>query len=220
MATPYLQFRYQTVSSTQDVARDSFDRLPVLVSATEQSAGRGRTGSAWSSAPAAVAVSYAHRIVGEDRPLSLMAGLAAVKVVERYAPTRLKWPNDLMLDGDKVGGILVEILDAVAVVGLGLNLHWPDKPPDTGHLFEDPPPDGLSFELAALWGAELNRSWDQVGWDRERYIEVCDTVGRDVVWDGGKGHAVDVDPSGALVVETEEGILRLTSGAVRHVRSV
>lgn len=220
MATPYLQFRRQTVSSTQDVAREISDRLPVLVSATEQTAGRGRTGSSWSSAPSAAAVSYARRIDGEARPLSLMAGLAAVRAIEPYAPARLKWPNDLMLHGDKVGGILVEIAAAVAVVGLGLNLHWPDRPPGTAHLFDLEPPDGLSFEVAALWGAELNRYWDGAGWDRGRYVELCETVGRSVVWDGGEGRAVGVDPSGALVVETDEGMVKLVSGSVRHVRSV
>lgn len=219
MATPYLQFRRQTVSSTQDLARDIFDRLPVLVSATDQTAGRGRTGSSWASATSAAAVSYARRIDGEVRPLSLMAGLAAVRAIEPYAPARLKWPNDLMLRGDKVGGILVEIAAGVAVVGLGLNLHWPDRPHGTAHLFDVAPPDGLSFEVAALWAAELNRYWDGAGWDRERYIELCETVGRSVVWDGGEGRAVDVDSSGALVVETDEGVVRLVSGSVRHVRS-
>ena len=131
---------------------------------------------------------------------------------------RLKWPNDLMLDGDKLGGILVEIVSGLAVVGLGVNLHWPDRPAEFAHLFAREPDDGISFELAALWGAELNRMWDVPGWDREEFVARCETVGRDIVWDGGEGHAVDVDDSGALVVDTNSGRHSLTSGSVRHVR--
>ncbi|HEX5696965.1 MAG TPA: hypothetical protein VFZ15_11300, partial [Acidimicrobiia bacterium] len=59
MATPYLQLRRDEVPSTQDLARSELDRLPTVVIAERQTAGRGRTGAAWLTAPRALAASLA-----------------------------------------------------------------------------------------------------------------------------------------------------------------
>ena len=104
MATPYLQLWAEEVPSTQDLARSVLGALPVLGAAERQTAGRGRGGAAWLSAPRALAVSLAFRPSDDDlRPFSLMAGVAAARVLKGVS---LKWPNDLMSDGAKVGGIL------------------------------------------------------------------------------------------------------------------
>ncbi len=125
MATPYLQLWAEEVASTQDLARSELESLPVVVVAQRQTAGRGRGGAPWLSAPRALAVSLAFRPSDDDlRPFSLMAGVAAARGLEGVS---LKWPNDLLADEAKVGGILVERADEV-VVGMGVNLWWPDAP--------------------------------------------------------------------------------------------
>ena len=125
MATPYLQLWAEEVASTQDLARSELDSLPVVVAAQRQTAGRGRGGAPWLSAPRALAVSLAFRPPDDDlRPFSLMAGVAAARGLEGVS---LKWPNDLMAGGAKVGGILVERADEV-VIGMGVNLWWPGCP--------------------------------------------------------------------------------------------
>src|SRR3989442_9960141 len=110
--------RLGTVTSTQDIARD----LPIgsVVMADPQAAGRGRLSHQWETrAGTALLVSF----VLEPNPLlSLAAGVAAA---EACGPgVRLKWPNDLLLDGRKVGGILVEASAAKAICGIGINLTW------------------------------------------------------------------------------------------------
>ncbi|HSO49647.1 MAG TPA: biotin--[acetyl-CoA-carboxylase] ligase, partial [Acidimicrobiia bacterium] len=98
--------RRDEVPSTQDLARSELDRLPTVVIAERQTAGRGRTGATWLTAPRALAASVALLMdVDDRRPLSLMAGLAAVRVV---ADVSLKWPNDVVAGDEKLGGILVE----------------------------------------------------------------------------------------------------------------
>jgi BirA family biotin operon repressor/biotin-[acetyl-CoA-carboxylase] ligase len=115
----------QRCSSTNDVALKAAP--PVLIAAEEQTAGRGRRGRRWHSAPGAgVTFSLGRKI---DRPtrelaaLSLVAGVAAARALRRFgAAVRLKWPNDLVVGGAKLGGILVESRSSGhAVIGIGIN---------------------------------------------------------------------------------------------------
>src|SRR5262245_5318230 len=85
----------------------------VLIAAEEQTAGRGRRGRRWHSAPGAgVTFSLGRRIqrpLRELAALSLVAGVAAARALRGIGvDARLKWPNDLVVDGAKLGGILVE----------------------------------------------------------------------------------------------------------------
>lgn len=105
---------------------------PVLLVAAEQTAGRGRRGRRWHSAPGAgLAFSLARRIRRPARELaglSLVAGVAATRALRALgvAQAALKWPNDLVAGGGKLGGILVETRAAgretLAVFGIGINL--------------------------------------------------------------------------------------------------
>jgi BirA family biotin operon repressor/biotin-[acetyl-CoA-carboxylase] ligase len=111
--------------STNDLALKASP--PVLIAAEEQTAGRGRRGRRWHSAPgAAVTFSLGLRV---DRParelaaLALVAGVATARALRALgAGVGLKWPNDLMLGGAKLGGILVETRSGGhAVIGVGIN---------------------------------------------------------------------------------------------------
>ncbi|MEA1903072.1 MAG: biotin--[acetyl-CoA-carboxylase] ligase [Actinomycetota bacterium] len=217
MATPYFQIRRDSVPSTQDVARQEAGRLPVLVLAKEQTAGRGRSGAEWLTAPRALAASLALRLPESDqRPFSLMAGVAATRAVGEAG---LKWPNDLFLGDLKVGGILVERSGEIAVVGLGLNLWWPDPPSGMTGISLDDPGENRYAEIGALWGAELMRMIDGDGWPIDEYRERCVTLGREVTWKPqGEGRAVGIADDGGLIVETESGTEVLHSGVVSEVR--
>lgn len=217
MATPYFQLTYDSVPSTQDVARDALAEMPVLVIAAEQTEGRGRTGNEWITAPRAFAASYAYRHETPDvRPVSLMAGVAVTHAVDGVG---LKWPNDVVRDGLKLGGILVERSQDVTVVGLGLNLWWPDPPQGMGAVFGDDPAEAAHIELAAVWGAELAHLISGEGWPIDEYRASCATLGHDIVWEPeGAGHAVDIASDGGLIVNTPHGETTIRSGVVRNVR--
>jgi BirA family biotin operon repressor/biotin-[acetyl-CoA-carboxylase] ligase len=217
LATPYFQLRLERVPSTQDVARERLEDLPLLVLARAQTEGRGRSGADWLTADRAVAASLAFRHdVNEDRPLSLIAGLAAVRAT---SDTSLKWPNDVMVGETKVGGILVERSDDTTTIGLGLNLWWPQAPEGMGSLHPADPGEEAPAEVGALWGAELMEILDGSGWPIDAYRAACTTLGRDITWDpDGTGRAVDIASDGALVVDTPSGRESIYSGAVRHIR--
>jgi BirA family biotin operon repressor/biotin-[acetyl-CoA-carboxylase] ligase len=116
--------RYGTVDSTMRIAAE----LPVgdVVIADEQTAGQGRHGHSWySSAGAGLYCS----IVLEPAPLLTLAlGLATAEAVG--IPCDLRWPNDVMLGGKKLAGILVQLVDGKAVAGIGVNLNQTEFPPE------------------------------------------------------------------------------------------
>jgi BirA family biotin operon repressor/biotin-[acetyl-CoA-carboxylase] ligase len=216
MATPYLQFWEEEVSSTQDVARSRLATLPVVVVARRQTAGRGRAGAAWENAPRSLAVSAAFHAEGDQRPFSCMAGVAAARAIPGV---RLKWPNDLMTDRGKVGGILVEVAGGVVVIGMGVNIWWPDPPDGAAALRDSDPGDEAHALIAGLWAAELFALVEAEGWPMDEYRRLCETIGRLVTWEpDGAGRAVDISPEGGIIVEIDGRRETITSGTVSHVR--
>src|SRR5882672_6071411 len=96
----------------------------VLLIADEQTAGRGRRGRRWYSAPGAdIAFSLSAEVAKPVAGLSLVAGVAAARALRALgvAEAALKWPNDLLVEGAKLGGILVETRGSLAVIGVGIN---------------------------------------------------------------------------------------------------
>jgi BirA family biotin operon repressor/biotin-[acetyl-CoA-carboxylase] ligase len=209
LGLPRLHLRATT--STNDRARDlALAGAPhgTLVTAAEQSAGRGRQGRRW-SAPRGVALLMS-LVLREPHPLLPLAAAVAVAEVAGEA-ARIKWPNDVLLDGRKVAGILAEgrPQEGWAVLGIGLNVavRLEDLPPElreTAATLGLAPRDVdrvLRDLLEALEGA--------LALEPEALLEawrVRDAlVGREVAWATGRGHAAGIDGAGRLVVELPGG---------------
>ena len=197
--------RLASVNSTQEVARE----LPIgsIVVADHQTAGRGRLDRRWEAPPGSALLAS---FVLEPHPLlSLAAGVAAA---EACGPdVRLKWPNDLMLRGRKLGGILVEVGGGKAVVGIGINLT--SAPPGAARLgrLRDELLDRLRAELSVWTSASSGRILDH-------WRELSVTLGRHVrvALPGHtfEGIAQDIAEDGALVVDGQ----RVSAGDVIHLR--
>lgn len=236
-----------TNADLADAAR-SGDGECALV-ADHQSAGRGRLDRRWDApAGASLLLSVLVRPpfpAGGPHLLGTALGLAAVDALGTPGGARvgLKWPNDVVAVGTgadggdrKLGGLLAEYVagaEPAVVVGLGLNLHWPHGfPPDLAEV-------ATSVDLLGgdvdRWDlvVDLLRRFEGVGdlagsgaaCDElvARYRERCVTVGRRVRVELPAGvlvgTAVDVDPSGALVVEDDQLVRRtVTAGDVVHLR--
>lgn len=130
IALPGVELRVlERCTSTNDLLlKERREEKPVLLAAEEQTAGRGRRGRRWHSAPGAgITFSLGLRVrrpVRELAALSLVAGVAVARALHALGvgAVRLKWPNDLVVDGAKLGGILVETRSGShAVIGIGLN---------------------------------------------------------------------------------------------------
>lgn len=193
------------------------------VTATRQTAGYGQRGRVWAS-PAAggLYLSAAVPLPAAPTLLPLAVGLAVAEALAPWtAEVGLKWVNDLVARGRKLGGVLVEASRGVAVVGVGVNLHTPDVEAAIGlaELTAAPPSAAeLAPAVLASLAATLTRweaSGDEAvlgGW-RQRAV----TLGQPVVVDGLAGEALDVGPAGELMLRLADGTLRaVVSGTVRH----
>ena len=188
-----------------------------VVTADEQSAGRGRQGRTWSAATGRALLCS---VVIRDPPalLPLAAGVAVAEVVGPAA--RLKWPNDVLVDGRKVAGILVEgrPQEGWAVVGIGLNvaLRLTDFPAElrgvAGTLGLEP------SAISPLLEALLARLEYWIAADAPTLVaavrERDALLGRAVRWAGGRGVGAGIDAGGRLVVETDGGAVALDAGEV------
>ena len=179
-----------------------------LVTAAAQSAGRGRQGRTW-SAPAGHALLCS--LVVRDPP-SLLPLAAAVAVAEVCGPgARIKWPNDVQLDGRKVAGILAEgrPQEGWAVLGVGLNVavRVEDLPPElhaTAATMGLAPGDVEAVLERLLTALERALALDEAA-VLDAWRERDALAGREIRWAGGAGRAAGVDGTGRLVVELAGG---------------
>ena len=218
------------VGSTNDealawAANDAKDLS--LVIADEQTAGRGRLDRKWFTPPGtAFAFSLIFRPTPEERPyLSRTVGLAAVAVANvlraRRLTPQIKWPNDILLLGRKVAGILVESVWSgedvdCLLIGIGVNVLKGSVPP--AHILHFPatsledelgyPPDRLDM-LAEILSALIELR-PQLGTDEflNRWAELLSFLGEQVQVEGGDGPPV----VGQVLGLEQDGSLRLQNG--------
>jgi BirA family biotin operon repressor/biotin-[acetyl-CoA-carboxylase] ligase len=225
---------YDTIGSTNDVA-DKFarDGSPhgTLVVADEQTAGRGRAGRAWYTPPnCAIAMSLVLRPETTHLPvlarLSALGAVAMAHAIERAgAEVAIKWPNDILIAGKKVGGVLAECSWlgsdlAFAVLGIGVNIREGSIPDDADIDFpatylEDvvgERVDRAEFLFAVLdgigvWYPKMGTRAFIEAWDRRLAYR-----GREVVVREGQS---EID--GVLVGISEDGRLDLITNTGEHV---
>ncbi|HSV41695.1 MAG TPA: biotin--[acetyl-CoA-carboxylase] ligase [Nocardioidaceae bacterium] len=232
----------ETASTNVDLAGRARAGEPagLVLVAEHQTSGRGRLDRTW-EAPARAGLTFSVLLrpaaEAEQWPwLPLVAGLATLRGVRRASGlpgVALKWPNDVLLGGAKVAGILLERVEtdegAAAIAGIGINV---STTPD-----ELPVPTATSLAIA---GAEVDRAvlltavlaelpgllelWE-LGTDelRAAYVAECDTLGQvvEVSLPSGEtltGRAVGIDEQGRLDVETASGRTAVGAGDVVHVR--
>jgi BirA family biotin operon repressor/biotin-[acetyl-CoA-carboxylase] ligase len=202
-----------------------------LVAAGHQTAGRGRLGRTWTDmAGAALMFSFVLRPTSDPEDAGLIPLLAGAAMAEAIrdvtgAEIRCKWPNDLLLAGGKVGGILVESSVAnghvrYVVVGIGLNLERPTEV-DAATGLGDADPAAVLFAFLRRFHDGYLRlpegavdAWTAVSATLGSNVEVRRLQGPPV-----RGRAIAVDGRGALVIRSTDGTETVTSGEVEHLGS-
>ncbi len=196
--------------------------------ANRQSAGRGRQGRDWFDGAGNFMGSTVVHISDQGPPahtLALMAGLALYEAVLPIIPEptalQLKWPNDLLLGGAKLAGILLERHEQSVVVGIGVNLRAAPKLPDRettalAHATAPPELETFARALAKSFDAELER-WRTFGLETliRRWLACAHPIGTSI-----SAH----DPSGEVVLGKFDGLdangslqIRLADGSSRSV---
>lgn len=229
---------FETVDSTNDMAKKMGFKAEegTVVIAEMQESGRGRKGDRWVSPKGGIWLSVILKpgILPVHAPrLTLMAGVAVVRTIRQFgADASIKWPNDVVIDGKKVCGILTEMdaeVDHIGfvVIGIGIN----------ANVSVDELPEELregSTSLSSINGENINRAafvqallrsleaeylrFKVEGFSKilEDWISLSDTIGRQVeVITPQKiiaGKATGITAEGALIVETAEGMQEVMAG--------
>lgn len=232
--------------STNTELRARVDHLsgPVLLAAEVQTAGRGRAGRRWHSAPGhSLCFSLAWPFQGPVARLSglsLMVGAVSAETLRALGwPVQLKWPNDLLLDGKKLGGILIETAQRRTapalwtVIGIGLNVHpnrerdlalahsvavlYPSSgegertATDRNHLLASLA-DALSTALSVFDREGLSPfvdRWQALHLHQDQFVCI---VEQDAVLNEGIARGIDAD--GRLLLDTATGRVAITAGDV------
>ncbi len=228
---PHIEIVRETGSTSADLlarltAGEAVHEGTWLV-ADRQSAGRGRQGRSWLDGPGNFMGSTAVRLLPQDpapASLSFVAALAVYEALLGHVATpqalQLKWPNDVLLSGAKLAGILLERTGDAAVIGVGVNLAWsPDlagRP--TGHLRTiGPAPDRDAFarDLVISFDRELDR-WRQFGLEPilARWLAAAHPLGAPLAVHAADGSRIagtfdGLDPDGALRLRLAEGTVRV-----------
>ncbi|MDB5707352.1 MAG: biotin--protein ligase [Sphingomonas bacterium] len=199
--------------------------------AERQTGGRGRQGRAWASPEGNLYASTLVRLRPHDpqaATLALVAAVALEEVVSAYLPradaVRIKWPNDLLLDGAKLSGILLERADDAVVIGIGVNLaHHPTdlERPATSLAAHGAAPDPADFlETLADAFARWLGIWraEGLGPVRARWLDRAHAPGTALTARLPDGSAIDglfsgLDNEGALILRLADGTTRVIHAA-------
>lgn len=238
-------------ASTNDLARSMAEQgapAGLLVMTEHQTAGRGRMQRSWTDAPGrSLLLSFVLRPApSRDGPASSAPGTAPLRVGLAVAAAlhdaarldaQLKWPNDVMVAGGKLAGILCEAVssgdEGLIIAGIGMNVlqraqDWPAEL--KGHAISvaqtaaiaAPARAAIMEALVTVMRPLFTRPLDPLSQDELRAYGRIDALrGRQVTVSGSvalHGMAAGIAADGALLIETAHGIRRVTSGTVRAAR--
>ena len=231
-------YRYGRVESTQDVAKELIRKggigrravrssrsmngegggggegaAGLVVVADEQMKGKGRLDREWISPAGGL---YLSAVFESREGISLLAGVAVAKSLREIGiDAKIKWPNDIVVTEKKIAGILVEIFEDYAVVGIGVNMSGAPLPTATSVREQ-----GMSISKDEL----LERIIKNFGTEDifDDYRRMSATIGRHVrvemVNSSVEGVARDIDEHGRLILECSGEIKKIASGDCIHLR--
>jgi BirA family transcriptional regulator, biotin operon repressor / biotin---[acetyl-CoA-carboxylase] ligase len=231
---PHRHFR-RTDSTNERAKELAMAEVPggLVVTADEQTAGRGRRGNEWFAPPGSCLLySALLRPFAPDEStlLPLAVPVAVCEAAEAVAPVRcqVKWPNDVWVDERKVSGVLVEARpeEGWAVIGIGLNVAIPQDefPPELRETAASLLPTESEGGVPPGGAPGVRRALGALNEALSRWVSASDDevlaafrardllCGRQISWDAGEGVAQEIDQRGHLVVEKAGGD-RISLGA-------
>lgn len=232
---------FESITSTNDIAKELLQqggKEGLVIWADEQTRGRGRMGRRWISAPGNLYFSLVlepHRLLTEISQLSILAAVAVGDMMASLLPDDVvvsyKWPNDILLNGQKVCGILLEThplsgneRDMGVVIGIGINLqHAPENTiyPATSLLNFIPSP-LIAAEVLPQCLAQFQfyyAKWLKNGFSaiRQPWKDRAFGLGKRMIFAVNgyqyKGNFIDIDGTGAMLINNDQGDIETISSA-------
>jgi BirA family biotin operon repressor/biotin-[acetyl-CoA-carboxylase] ligase len=226
-------YYFDTISSTNDYAKTLLYEAPegTVILSDEQTDAHGRHGASWYSPVGGLWMSV---LLNPDAAtlVSIAAGVAVCTSLHTFGITPgLKWPNDIMLNRKKIGGILTEIIDDTVIVGIGVNLNIRTFPEElreiASSIFLETKKHLDKKMFFDLLCRELDDCYDMLKHKQGRDIlskwrdytillgqRVTMEVGNDTI----EGKVLDIDLNGALIVLRTDGSIEHVTGGVCHLQ--
>lgn len=214
-------FFFDSVYNTQEFALEELNSEPILVISFHQEKGKGTSNKSWFNADQSLACSFAFNKGDnqlDETLIPLLSGLCFTEVLSK-PPIFLKWPNDLIVNDLKVGGVLVERVGEKICIGIGINYFWKNPTvPNAGALFNEVQEDDSIKDHAIKWAEKVYESVTKNSFSLEHYKAKLQTLGKVVEYPEGRGWAEDINENGSLRIKTTEGeIINLTSPLISEV---
>ena len=214
-------FFFDSIYNTQEFALEELNSEPILVISFHQEKGKGTSNRSWFNADQSLACSFAFNKGDnqlDETLIPLLSGLCFTEVLSK-PPIFLKWPNDLIVNDLKVGGVLVERVGEKICIGLGINYFWKNPTvPNAGALFNEVQEDKSIKDHAIKWAEKVYESVTKNSFSLEHYKAKLQTLGKVVEYPEGRGWAEDINENGSLRIKTTEGeIINLTSPLISEV---
>ena len=200
------------ISSTNDWLSKYYLDIDDTVIALEQTSGKGRRGNVWDSKRGGF---YMSTVSSNHKLLPAVVAVSLIRVLsENIADLSLKWPNDLIISGKKVGGILCEKFGNYSIVGIGINLVNEPAISNSTTLASH----GYEIDKSILLASFLY-NFDQVSaLESEKIVEEFTNsdclIGKKIYWADNSGVAKSIDLDGSLIVECNGQDLNLYSDEV------
>ena len=214
-------FFFDSIYNTQEFALEELNSEPILVISFHQEKGKGTSNRSWFNADQSLACSFAFNKGDnqlDETLIPLLSGLCFTEVLSK-PPIFLKWPNDLIVNDLKVGGVLVERVGEKICIGIGINYFWKNPTvPNAGALFNEVQEDDSIKDHAFKWAEKVYESVTKNSFSLEHYKAKLQTLGKVVEYPEGRGWAEDINENGSLRIKTTEGeIINLTSPLISEV---
>ena len=214
-------FFFDSIYNTQEFALEELNSEPILVISFHQEKGKGTSNRSWLNADQSLACSFAFNKGDnqlDETLIPLLSGLCFTEVLSK-PPIFLKWPNDLIVNDLKVGGVLVESVGEKICIGIGINYFWKNPTvPNAGALFNEVQEDKSIKDHAIKWAEKVYESVTKNSFSLEHYKAKLQTLGKVVEYPEGRGWAEDINENGSLRIKTTEGeIINLTSPLISEV---
>jgi len=218
------------VSSTNDSIKElNKDKLPAVISAKEQTGGRGRCGRKWYGLDGNLYFTFSLKIARQELSRYVcIIGLSLAKTIKNIAPfidVKIKWPNDIFLNDKKVTGILIEnIADDIWAVGIGVNIKASPEIKDMPYKATSLKENGITSERSVFLRQYLEqltldiKEYQEQGFTyiREQWLQMALNLGKEVTIKNGDtektGQFLTLDENGYLILKREDKEERIIAG--------
>ena len=202
----YKLISFDKLTSTQDLAHDLIARREasdkMVIVAETQTAGRGRYNRTWVSKPGNLYVSFLYKIPERDPKLSYAVAVTVAETLVSFGlKPQIKWPNDVLIDGKKISGILIEYALNFVIVGIGINIKTCPSSLEYGTAKISECVNVTPQEVLGVLMKKLDK-WRDTDFStvRERWMEMAMCINETIKYQGKIAQLIGLNEQGALVL--------------------